>query len=130
MKKPFIFDLAISYPIEHSINEYIEYSDQLNLNVLKGTNSPAIGILNLDGETFTRDDNDRTEHCRNNISKIIHLLSGQTITESREATDATHNKISHLLSLLSDKKSGLNNLLDCIEGETNTRQNQESTDSK
>ena len=94
----------------------IEYSKELNLSVLKGTNMPAVNYLTTDTVTLTKSggegsDNDSESHITKNLnmlldtstrtlaggegssdndqdrSNIKNLLDTQTLTERVETTD-------------------------------------------
>ena len=60
----------------------IEYSENKNLSVLKGTEVPAISYLNMETETFTRTREEASD-SDNNIGHSIKLLMG---TETHTAT--------------------------------------------
>lgn len=118
MNKPFILNYIDYFKPEESINEYIEYSSALNLNVLKDTATPATCLLSLEGETFTKADQDVTDLCSYAKAGFIKFLEGETLTlVAREETD---------LSL----KNSFYRLIQLLEGETNTRSFQDATDVK
>lgn len=118
MNKPFILTYIDYFKPEESMNEYTEYSSALSLNVLRGTETPATCMLNLEGETFTKAHQDVTDLCSYAKSSLIKLLEGGTLTlVAREETD------------LSLKKS-FSRLIQLLEGETNTRSFQDTTDVK
>lgn len=97
--------------VDYSI---IEYSENLNLSTIKGSNKPAISAVNMATETFTKtggepsdSDNNYTFGLRklldtrtdtftsteesdsdNNFNSLQKLLSTQTVTESVEPTDS------------------------------------------
>lgn len=118
MNKPFISTYIDYFKPEESINEYTEYSSVLSLNVLKGTKTPATCMLNLKGETFTKAHQDVTDLCSYTKAGFIKSLESGTLTlVAREETD------------LSLKKS-FSRLIQLLEGETNTRSFQDTTDVK
>lgn len=118
MNKPFILNYIDYFKPEESINEYTEYSLALNLNVLKGTETPATCVLNLEEETFTKAHQDVTDLCSYAKAGVIEFLESGTLTlVAREETE------------LSLKKS-FSRLIQLLEGETNTRSFEDTTDVK
>lgn len=116
--KPFISNFAEYFKPENFADEYTEYSSALSLNVLKGTETPATCVLNLEGETFTKAHQDVTDLCSYAKAGFVNFLECGTLTlVAREETD------------LSLKKS-LSRLIQLLEGETNTRSFQDTTDVK
>lgn len=118
MNKPFISNFIDYFKPEESINEYTEYSPLLSLNVLKGTETPATSMLDLEEETFTKAHQEVTDLCSYAKVNFIKLLEGETLTlVAREETDLSlKNSFSRLISLL--------------EGETYTRSSQDTSDVK
>lgn len=118
MSQPFILRYIDYFKPEESINEYTEYSSTLSLNVLRGTETPAICMLNLEGETFTKSHQDVTDLCSYAKAGFIKFLESGTLTlVAREETD---------LSL----KNPFFRFIQLLEGETNTRSFQDPTDVK
>lgn len=118
MNKPFILKFVDYFKPEVSASNFTEYSSELNLNVLKGTNIPATCTLNLDGETFTKSDQDVTDLSASIKSRLVRILEGETHTlVAREETD-------HCI------KKSFSSFIQFLEGETHTRSFQESTDTK
>ena len=118
MNKPFILNYIDYFKPEESMNDITEYSSLLSLNVLKGSEIPATCVLNLEGETFTKAHQDVTDLCSYAKAGFIKFLEGGTLTlVAREETD------------LSLKKS-FSRLIQLLEGETNTRSFQDTTDVK
>lgn len=118
MNKPFILNYIDYFKPEESMNDITEYSSLLSLNVLKGSETPATCVLNLEGETFTKAHQDVTDLCSYAKAGFIKFLEGGTLTlVAREETD------------LSLKKS-FSRLIQLLEGETNTRSFQDTTDVK
>lgn len=54
MKKPFILNFGITPSGQIHDFSLIEYSDQHSINLVKGTNKPAISYLPLETETMTK----------------------------------------------------------------------------
>lgn len=118
MSKPFILNYIDYFKPEESMNDITEYSSLLSLNVLKGTETPATCMLNLEGETFTKAHQDVTDLCSYAKAGFINFLESGTLTlVAREETD---------LSL----KISFSRLIQLLEGETNTRSFQDTTDVK
>lgn len=116
--KPFILNFVEYFKPEESTDEYTEYSLALSLNVLKGTVTPATCVLSLEGETFTKAHQDVTDLCSNAKAGFVKFLESGTLTlVAREETD------------LSLKKS-FSRFIQLLEGETNTRSFQDTTDVK
>ena len=114
--KPFISNFVEYFKPEKFADEYTEYSSTLSLNVLKGTETPATCVLNLEGETFTKAHQDVTDLRSYAKAGFINFLESRAITlVAREETD------------LSLKKSFFR-LIRLLEGETNTRSFQDTTD--
>lgn len=88
----------------------IEYNEQLNLSINKQTRQPAIDVLNLETETFTKTQGEASDSDHNGISNfmgtetstftsteqsdsdrdklsLLALMDTTTLTESTEATD-------------------------------------------
>jgi hypothetical protein len=113
MKKNFLLQFAET-PTRGSIDhELVEYSNSLNLTVLKGTNIPAVTFSDQATETFTKaggegtdSDHDlqsgisrlsgtetNTYHAREGsdsdprLKIIFEMIATQTVTETREETD-------------------------------------------
>lgn len=107
--KPFIFKFIDFKPATPAVDEAMEYSDELNLNVLSSTSVPAVEVLNIRGETFTKADQDPTDCLRNNplIRQLRNKLEEVTLTLSIEGTDKP-------------KQFSMGNLIDYIKGKTIT----------
>lgn len=118
MNKPFILKFVDYFKPEESASNFTEYSSELNLNVLKGTEIPATCALNLDGETFTKASQDVTDLSASIKSKLIRILEGETQTlVVREETDPSI-------------KRNFSSFVQFLEGETQTRGFQDTTDLK
>lgn len=118
MNKPFILNFVDYFKPEESSNEYTEYSSELNLNVLQGTKIPATCALNLEGETFTKANQDVTDLSTSIKARFIRMLEDETLTlVAREGTDCSI-------------KESFFRFIQFLEGETHTRSYQESTDIK
>lgn len=115
--KPLILEYAEN-PVVHEIDfSLVEYSQGKNLNVLKGTETPAVIATGMDTQTFTRtvsetDDEDNSgvklrntvdtqsytlnsqepTDSDNDLKRFTLLLDTQLITESRESTDSDKGK--------------------------------------
>ena len=106
--KPFIFRFIDFKPTTPAIDEVVEYSKELNLNVLASTSIPAVEVLNIRGETFTKADQDPTDCLRNPlIRQLRNKLEEVTLTLSIEGTDKP-------------KQFLMGNLIDYIKGKTIT----------
>ncbi len=138
--KPFIFRFIDFKPVVPIVDDIVEYSDEHNLNVLSSTSIPAIDVLNIRGETFTKADQEPTDCQRGtllgrlkdkleevtltlsiegtdkpkrfSLSNLINHIQGQTVTESIEPTDAVRAR----------------DFINAIGGVTITRVEMESTD--
>jgi hypothetical protein len=98
--KPFILEF-IEKPVPREVdNSVVEYSEKLNLNVLKGTNSPAINEVYMETETFTRtseaSDTDRDLYK----NKITRFLETSTHTFVNNETPDSDRDRANLLGLL------------------------------
>lgn len=83
--KPFIFRFIDFKPTTPAIHGAVEYSEELNLNVLSSTSVPAVEVLNIRGETFTKADQDPTDCQRNSfIRQVRSQLKDTTVTLSIE----------------------------------------------
>lgn len=106
--KPFILHYA-----ENSVTDNeplrLEYSDELNLSILPGTNEPAINLATSSLETFTKAGHEPTDF--NNFSKYP-ITDGATVTRTQEVTDHFN----------------YNRILPQLEGETRTFTKNEATD--
>ena len=139
--KPFILRFIDFKPTSTTIDDMVEYSDELNLNVLSSISVPAVDVLNIRGETFTKADQDPTDNTRGlYLSKLRNTIESATITLSREETDVNNNLVSVFFDCLKGKTITESNevvdvpkfksLISAIGGMTNTRDHIESTDVK
>lgn len=111
--KPLIFEYLESPPNQNLDFSIIEYSELKNLNVIKSTQTPAIGMISADTMTFTKastegndSDNDvklalkqlldtqtltlvksEASDMDNNMNALKMMMDTQTLTESKENTD-------------------------------------------
>jgi hypothetical protein len=106
--KPFIFRFIDFRPVEPIVDSVVEYSGELNLNVLSSTAMPAVEILKIDGETITKAGQEPTD-CQHSslLKRLKSKLEEVTVTLSLEGTDKL-------------KQCTLNNLIEHIQGETIT----------
>ncbi|SDE86897.1 hypothetical protein SAMN05216464_110121 [Mucilaginibacter pineti] len=102
--KPFIYNF-LHHERHQAVdtNSIIEYSERLNLSVVKGTDYPAINIANLGTQTMnkgegTGSDVDRNDH----ISKsYLQSLGTNTFTRAdRETTDSDYNSTVNAIAAL------------------------------
>ena len=138
--KPFIFRFIDFKPTTPAIHEAVEYSDELNLNVLSSTSVPAVEVLNIRGETFTKADQEPTDCQRNSLVKQLrNKLEETTFTLSIEGTDTTkHLSLNGLINYITGKtitatieptdSAIVTDFINAIGGMTNTRKQLESTD--
>jgi hypothetical protein len=108
--KPFIFNFKETPTGENMDHTTIEYDDKLNLSVIKKTRQPAIDVLDMATETFTKaqgESSDTDKSYMNKLmdtatktfsggeesdsdketSELLNLVDTTTITESSESTD-------------------------------------------
>jgi len=138
--KPFIFRFIDFKSTDSISEEAVEYSNELNLNVLPSTSIPADEILNIGGETFTKADQEPTDHQRNSlIRRLRDKLEEITVTLSLEGTDK-HKQFS--LEALIHHIEGVtitatieptdtlkaSDFINAVNGMTVTREQMESTD--
>lgn len=106
--KPFILYYAEN-PLADNEPLQLEYSHELNLHIIPGTNEPAIRLATSNLETFTKAGHEPTDF--NNLSKF-RLTEGATVTRTQEVTDQFNT----------------NRILPRLEGETRTYTKHEATD--
>ena len=138
--KPFIFRFIDFKPTTPAIDGAVEYSDELNLNVLSSTSVPAVEVLNIRGETFTKADQEPTDCQRNSlIRQLRNKLVGTTVTLSIEGTDtAKQLSLNGLINYITGRTITATreptdpavaiDFINAIGGMTNTREQLESTD--
>jgi hypothetical protein len=83
MKKPLIFQYLETSEKDQSHQESYEYSSALNLNVIKGSDQPAVYAASLDTDTFTKAQVDSSETDDDFKSTLIHLLDTNLNTRSQ-----------------------------------------------
>ena len=112
--RPLILKFSEKPTLQQTDFSIIEYSEKLNLSVLKGTDQPAIKYVSMDTETFTKttgepsdSDRDLKFHFRplletrtdtftqteasdsdKDLRRMGMLMDTQTVTETVEATDS------------------------------------------
>lgn len=85
--KPFIFQFLSEPEIEETPSNLFEYSASQNLNIIKGSNTPAVFEASLDTETFTKAHTDTMENDDPFTSKMLGLLD--TNFETRATKEVT-----------------------------------------
>jgi hypothetical protein len=108
--KPFILEFTETPIGESPDYNLVEYDNSLNLSVHKETRQPAIEIISMETETFTKTQGEGADSDRNGLSLIMDtetrtytntessdsdrdrtslqmLLDTTTLTESRESSD-------------------------------------------
>ncbi|UPK68303.1 hypothetical protein [Chitinophaga filiformis] len=114
----------------------IEYSDDQNLNVLKGTQSPAILLAAYDSTNITRTDNETTEihqDLRNALDTMTRTFNHNEVSDPDNSSKLsilldtttgtkTYNEVSD------DDRSRLYNLLDTATSTANQNPDLEVTD--
>lgn len=89
--KPLILDFAEApekIDLDYSI---IEYSDTLNLSVLKGTQEVAIEKANLSTETFTKSQGETSDSDQSN-KRLKNIVETMTKTQvHKESSDSDRN---------------------------------------
>ena len=110
--KPFIFQFKETATEQGRDYSNIQYSEHLNLNVDTATGAAAIECVNLETETFTKEEYEGADVDRNHYTSMLETET-RTFTQS-ETSDSDHNR----------------NYLDSfLETSTHTRTDQEVTDS-
>jgi hypothetical protein len=71
----------------------IEYNEVLNLSIDKRTKKPAIDKINLETETFTR----QNEVSDSDDNRIGMMMGTETCTKSGEGTDSDVNQFALLM---------------------------------
>lgn len=84
-KVPFILRFGVEAPNEILDYSLIQYSSQLQLNVVKSSGEPAIGYLPLDTETFTKTMGETSDSDQD--SPLLMLLD--TTTDTRKYLETT-----------------------------------------
>lgn len=90
---PFILQFAEDNSLEDTEPLLLNYSEELNLNVITDTNTPAINLITEELETFTKAGKESTDFDN---AKQLSNLSINTFTRTKETTDP-HQKILHII---------------------------------
>lgn len=101
--KPLILDYA---EVPEKINldySLIEYSEKLNLSVLKGTDEVAIEKANLDTRTFTKATGESSDSDVSNMN-LKNLFDTITKTgDNKESSDSDYHSVQKLQNVLDTK---------------------------
>ncbi|HEX8333581.1 MAG TPA: hypothetical protein VF622_13255 [Segetibacter sp.] len=86
--KPFLLLEFAEPAMEEDVDtSLVEYNNELNLNVIKGTTMPAINQVSLGTETFTKATGEGTDSDRD-LSKNLSILMA-TATQTRQMIEGT-----------------------------------------
>ncbi|SHM98596.1 hypothetical protein [Mucilaginibacter sp. OK098] len=103
--RPFVYQF-LEKPINilEKGSQLIEYSADLNLSVLKGTNHPAIQLPQLGTTTFTKADDEGTDSDINRSAKTAYdQLTTHTFTRNQlESGDSDFNETINRIRALTD----------------------------
>lgn len=89
--KPFIFQFKEFPTGEHIDFSMIEYDSNLNLNVLKETKQPAIEVVNMETQTFTKENGEGADSDRD----VFRMMADTaTMTFSNESSDSDAQRMS------------------------------------
>ena len=139
--KPLILEFAEIPPMQNMDFSLIEYSNKLNLSVLKGTEVVAVTSSNMSTETFTKVHQEPSDSDNDLRRQANFLLNTETETRTtQEPTDSDYNKKQQIKFLLdtrtdtftqqepSDNDKDRNSLMRLMDTQTIT-ESQEPTDS-
>ncbi len=97
--KPLILEFAETPEILDLDNSILEYSEELNLTVLKSTKEVAIEKVYLETETFTKSIGEGTDKDQDDY--LNHIMDTLTKTgvksEESDADDSINDQIVHLM---------------------------------
>lgn len=94
--KPFIFQFKESPTVAHIDFSMIEYDDSLNLNVLKETRQPAIEVVNLETQTFTKENGEGADSDRD-VYRMMADTATMTFSHESSDSDAQRMSLHHLM---------------------------------
>lgn len=89
--RPLIFEFKENPTGEAQDYSLIEYDDILNLSVNKETRQPAIDTINLETETFTKNQGESADSDRSGLSMLMDTET-RTFTHS-EASDSDKDRM-------------------------------------
>ncbi|WP_313157061.1 hypothetical protein [Sphingobacterium multivorum] len=96
--KPFIFQFSERGVEEGYDLDLIEYNKELNLNIEKESGFPAIKVLDLSTETFTKTENEVSDSDNNYLNRI---LETETLTAiNNEDSDSDNNNYRKIKQLM------------------------------
>lgn len=85
----FLLQFAECSENEHIDTSIVEYDETQHLNVIKGTNVPAVNYINLATETFTKTTGEGADSDRDVYQNLSLLMATETHTRMhQEATDS------------------------------------------
>lgn len=103
--KPLIFEFAETPPMQNMDFSLIEYSNKLNLSVLKGTEVIAVTSSHMSTETFTKVNQEPTDSDNDLRHRAKLLLNTETETRTaQEPTDSDYNS-KHQVKFLLDTRT-------------------------
>lgn len=90
--KPLILEYAEIPRVQDLDHSLVEYSEKMNLSVLKGTDFPAIVASTLNTETFTKSEFEASDSDKDRQLKLLNQLDTMTYTlNSQEPSDSEGN---------------------------------------
>jgi hypothetical protein len=91
---PFIYNFLEDRKRESSNVNLLEYSNDLNLTVVKGTKNPAIDFNSLGTQTFTKANGESTDADQDwiGLSQNISLGTGTQTRQQMESGDSDHHQ--------------------------------------
>jgi hypothetical protein len=117
-KLPFILRFGVEATNEIPDYSLIQYSSQLQLNIVKSSGEPAIGYLPLDTETFTKTMGEASDSDRD--SPLLMLLD--TTTDTRRYLETTDSDADAFVYQLIKDLVDINTLAEVRVESTNTDQ--------
>jgi hypothetical protein len=86
--RPLIFEFKEKPNLKNVDYSIIEYSDEQNLSVVRGSQTPAISFINMDTQTITEAGTEPCDSDNELRLNLKHILDTQTTTKSIEPTDS------------------------------------------
>lgn len=96
--KPLIFQFK-EYPKDTALDySLIEYDETLNLSICKPTGQPAIDVLSMDTETFTKSEEEVSDADSDRINALMDTVTGTR--EDEEESDSDDYRLRMLMDTM------------------------------
>lgn len=96
--KPFIFQFLEKGEEEGLDINLLEYDKQLSLSVVKASRLPAIKVLDLSTETFTKTENEVPDSDNNYLNRLVETETFTAINNEDSDSDNNLKKIEMLMA--------------------------------